>query len=81
MFVVMLRAFIRTRIADIRTKLTNVGAELRSAAHEGRGRPAHVSAIAIEANAIGHRLDVGFPKTGLTAVPASLRAPGTGIDT
>jgi hypothetical protein len=81
MVLVMLRAFVRACIADIRAQLAHIRAELRAPAHEGRGRPAHVSAIPVEPDAIDHHLNVSFGQASLAAVPAHLSAPGAGIDT
>lgn len=70
------------------TGLTNFGAdaanllrELRTAAHERGGVPAHLGAVFIEPDALGHHGDILFAQAGVAAVFTRLGAADTGFDT
>jgi hypothetical protein len=66
-----------THLGARRTDRGNGGA---AACHGGGGRPADVSAIEVEANAVEEHLDVGFLQACTCAVVTCLRANVASID-
>src|SRR5207249_3246306 len=63
-----------------RADLAQVFEETRTPAHESDGVPAQTGAVAVEPNALGHHLHVGFAQAGVGALLAGLGAARTGVD-
>jgi hypothetical protein len=74
-------AFGSARVANVRTKTTELLRKLRASAHEGSGGPATLRTILIESDALGHHGDVFLPQALVTAVFAFLRAANASVDT
>jgi len=58
--VVVLVAFGTAKITKLRAQTTEIIQEVRASAHERRGTPTHLSAVAIQADALRQRGDVSF---------------------
>ncbi len=66
MFVAVTLTFGGAGFADIGADTADVAQVVRTAAHEARGSPADRRAIAIQPNALGHRLHMRFVQAGIT---------------
>ena len=77
----MLRALGGARVANLGAQLAQALRPRAPAAHEGGRQAADVRAVAIEANALHHVLDVGLFQAGRGALFARSRAPLTRLET
>jgi hypothetical protein len=77
----MFAAFGSARVANVRTKTTELLRELRASAHERSGGPATLRTILVESDALSHHGDVFLPQAFVTAVFAFLRAANASVDT
>lgn len=72
-------AFGRAGVADRRAEGAELPGELAVPAHQSARHPTSVRAIAVEANAIHHHLDVGFTEASRRTALAGSRALLTGV--
>jgi hypothetical protein len=70
-----------TGFANIRTNSTNLLCKLRAATRVRRGRPANLSAVLVESNALGHFGQIAFTEAGIRAMFALLGASHARFDT
>jgi hypothetical protein len=78
--VLMFTAFSPACVANFSTKPTDFTRETGAATHPRRGRPTDFRAVFVEANALGHHLDVRFAETSVAAVFTSLGTTDTSLD-
>lgn len=77
----MFLAFDGTCVAGIRANSTDCRCKLRITAHVRRGRPAQVSTVHVEADAIRQSGHLSLTQAGIRTLLASLSTSNTGIDT
>ncbi len=77
----VLLAFGPACVADHRAELAELGRETTTSTHQGGGKPADVCAVAVEANALGHHLDVALGEARVRAVIAFVRTCVASLDT
>lgn len=76
----MFRAFRAASLANFGANAAEIGGELRTTAHEGRGPPADFGTVSIESHTFRHFLHVVLTKASVGAVLARLRAHHAGLD-
>ncbi len=76
----VLPAFSATGLADFGAQAAESGRKLRLAAHQRCGHPAHLRAIAVQPNALGHHFHILLAQTGVGTVLACLGALNAGFD-
>jgi hypothetical protein len=79
--VVVLAAFGGAGVANLGTQQTELFREPRAAAHEAGAGPAHLSAVFVEADALGHHRHIVFVQTGVVAMFTRLSAFDAGVNT
>lgn len=79
--VVVLLTCLSAGVTDFGTVLANLRGEWRSTTHEGHGRQANLSAIAIETNAVRQFGDIGFSQAGVEAMIARCRTLHASVNT
>jgi hypothetical protein len=60
----VLLTFRTARVADLGAKRTQLARECAARSHELCGQATDRRAVAVESNAVGHHLDVGFAEAG-----------------
>jgi len=79
MLVIVLRAFLGARIADVRTDRAKPGRERTSAGHQAYRQCTQIGAIAVELDATRHHLHVLFVQALRRAMLASDGAGDAGV--